>query len=535
MPTPLSCKSASALDSLPRNANARRSGTALNRLQQQRNESKTGSNQSVEFGLWDESESSNLSNPPTSSSPIAPFSKNALPNRKLSDKFAPRRRRKSSQKSSKAIASSDLPLASSDLYNDQQRSNVRSSFDNPSFSTRDAFSDGEQEGLGGISEDDDDYDGVTRHSIRVVGGDQGMPRVRAISLSPKKSFQPIMMPIDEPDDSQQVKDEHQITDAKSPVRDDHQAIKSTPTSPSKKRQQNMPARKRIITKEMIGKPTNFQHTGHIGATSYGGAVSMDGGDAERLRQQLSEVAAALRLDEGNTSTSTSHSPSREPSKDSRTGSSGGETAITEDLSPAQVTPSSDESSRKEVIAEADEEQDHSKDQQLITETNKTYSQHPVQDITNKVALKRTTSKRKPVPTPRNLADLYGEFSQISSKDEIPNKEMNAAIFEQQNQSTTLPVKIEEEVECENGESVVAQENQSMIKPVPTTIRANGKRMVEGPAGDYITETANVRWNKALNEITLALKDEGNEDEGEEQDIQVGLQRADEVLRQLNAM
>ncbi|PWN32127.1 uncharacterized protein FA14DRAFT_162376 [Meira miltonrushii] len=526
MPTPLSCKSASALDSLPRNANARRSGTALNRLQQQRVGSKTGINDSGEIGIWDESVSSL-----TPASPILQ-TKNNLPSRKLSDKFAPRRKRKISQKSNKAIASNDLPLASSDLYNDNQRSNYRSSFDNPSFPSRDAFSDGEQEGLGGISEDDDDYDGVARHSIRVVGGgggDQGLPRVRAISLSPKKLYQPIMMPIEEPEYSTPDKDESQISEAMSPISNSQKAVGNAPASPSKRRQQSTPARKRIITKEMIGKPTNFQHTGHIGATSYGGAVSMDGGDAERLRQQLSEVAAALRLDDGNVSSNTSCLPSREASKDSRAGSSGGETALTEDLSPMPMHSVSGDYSLQDQSAISAPQLDTSTKQQIAPDLARADSQHSTQEITNKTALKRTTSKRKPVPTPRNLADLYGEFSQ---PDNNGGSDKEFAILPDHNQPTTLPTSIEEETE--NGEGIVEQENQVNTKPVPTTIRANGKRMVEGPAGDYITETANVRWNKAMNEITLALKDENNDDDGEEEDIQTGLQRADEVLRQLNA-
>ncbi|MCO5565509.1 hypothetical protein L7F22_019183 [Adiantum nelumboides] len=520
MPTPLSCKSASALDSLPRNSNARRSGTALNRLQQQR--VGTGLNDSVEFGIWDGSES-NLS-PPSTSSPI-PQSKYALPSRKLSDKFAPRRNRKTSQKSNKAIASNDLPLASSDLYDDNQRSNYRSSFDSPAFSTRDAFSDGEQEGLGGISEDDDDYDGVARHSIRVVGGDQGIPRVRAISLSPKKSYQPIMMPIEDSKSPKANKDEFQINEAKSPIGNTQQAAAvNAPVSPSKKRQQNTPARKRIITKEMIGKPTNFQHTGHIGATSYGGAVSMDGGDAERLRQQLSEVAAALRLDDESASSNASCLPSREPSKDSRAGSSGGETALTEDLSTIPVQSASEDYPLQDQSEVKLPQEENSTKQVPVSNLDRADSNHFTP------ALKRTTSKRKPVPAPRNLADLYGEFSQ-TDESEISTKDIST--LPDQNQPTILPTSIEEE--SENGEGIVEQENKANTKPVPATIRANGKRMVEGPAGDYITETANVRWNKALNEITLALKDEGNEDDGEEQDIQTGLQRADEVLRQLNAI
>ncbi|CEH18132.1 CRIB domain [Ceraceosorus bombacis] len=53
----------------------------------------------------------------------------------------------------------------------------------------------------------------------------------------------------------------------------------------------VPARKRVVDKRQIGLPSNFQHTGHIGAASYGQAVSQV--DAAQLKAQLSEVAAAL--------------------------------------------------------------------------------------------------------------------------------------------------------------------------------------------------------------------------------------------------
>ncbi|PWO00398.1 hypothetical protein FA09DRAFT_336534 [Tilletiopsis washingtonensis] len=62
----------------------------------------------------------------------------------------------------------------------------------------------------------------------------------------------------------------------------------------------VPARKRIVDKRVIGLPTNFQHTGHIGAASYGTAVSQ--ASAAALQAQLSEVAAALSMDLGPMST-----------------------------------------------------------------------------------------------------------------------------------------------------------------------------------------------------------------------------------------
>jgi hypothetical protein len=81
----------------------------------------------------------------------------------------------------------------------------------------------------------------------------------------------------------------------------------------------VPARKRIVDKRAIGLPTNFQvsalvwqclcgamltplcqHTGHIGAASYGTAVSQ--ASAAALQAQLSEVAAALSMDLGPMST-----------------------------------------------------------------------------------------------------------------------------------------------------------------------------------------------------------------------------------------
>lgn len=77
----------------------------------------------------------------------------------------------------------------------------------------------------------------------------------------------------------------------------------------------------------------------------------------------------------------------------------------------------------------------------------------------------------------------------------------------------------------------------------TTVKKQ-KKMVPGPGGGYITETANVRWCSALDEIKKALADdkdeneqkkEGDDDEEEERvqkETQMALRQADDVLTRL---
>lgn len=82
---------------------------------------------------------------------------------------------------------------------------------------------------------------------------------------------------------------------------------------------------------------------------------------------------------------------------------------------------------------------------------------------------------------------------------------------------------EEEVEVDGGGDPTSKFN----KGPNGTLRLGGKKMVEGPGGNYISDTANFRWNSAMKEITLALKDD--DDQG---GLEEGMRRADQLLGKL---
>lgn len=69
-----------------------------------------------------------------------------------------------------------------------------------------------------------------------------------------------------------------------------------------------------------------------------------------------------------------------------------------------------------------------------------------------------------------------------------------------------------------------------------SIRLNGKRMVQGPTGAYITDTANGRWNTALDEITRALAAAGMDPDepaqDDEESMREAMRQADAVLGRL---
>ncbi|ORX76258.1 hypothetical protein K493DRAFT_317535 [Basidiobolus meristosporus CBS 931.73] len=54
--------------------------------------------------------------------------------------------------------------------------------------------------------------------------------------------------------------------------------------------------KRKIDKSAIGKPSNFQHTGHIGISELQSGV-VDRVDPEKIKKQMAEIAAVLNFDD----------------------------------------------------------------------------------------------------------------------------------------------------------------------------------------------------------------------------------------------
>lgn len=422
MPTSISCKSASALDSLPRNANAKRTNTALYRLQHGQ-----GAQSADEFGLADQRDVASSNN--LEAEPLRATSPTGRRLRKLSTNLASPRRRQS-KKTGSGVASSDLPLASSDL-GDQNGLPLGSR-------ECEALSDGDQDDLHDIDEHQD-------ASIRVIGNHQ--TRVRAKSLSPKKVFTPLQLNEDNPS-----------------------TPKSPHVTPSKPRPQPMPARKRVVSKSMIGNPSNFQHTGHVGAAGFG-ALQGDGNHFQTndiLRQQLSEVAAALKLDDETSS------PEAVRGKEAPGLAQHGNE---DDTLASEKTPCS-------ISSQICPPEEHASAPQQPSPNNQ--GENTISHTGAGAGLHRKPSKRKPVPSPRPLESLYGEFDQSAAAVVPPE--------------THVP-----------SDTIAEAEEEADVKPLPT-IRANGKRMVQGPAGSYITDTANVRWNNALSEIARALKDDGQEDE-----------------------
>lgn len=462
MPTPLSCRSSSALDSLPRNANARRSGTALHRLQEKQ---RLKQHQSKDAEFWRDESSRDGVQLTGSAQSSASSSSSPVPPRRLSNQFGARRRKPSNTTKYDAVSSGDLPLASSDLYVAQ----------GPPDQCRDAFSDGEEE-FGRSAGFDE------TSSIRIIGHRRGDgPRPRTLSLSPQKMYQPIMMPIQSNDSDEETTENVSK----------HSTSGPRPLSPTK-RQQAQPARKRVITKDMIGKPTNFQHTGHIGAGAYTGITTGGVYDDEKLKQQLSEVAAALRMEDS--ASSNSHDPSK-----------GSESTLADEEASLPSSKGKETSNDYECQGAP------------------VFAATPAADTSKPTnGVRRTTSKRKPVPAPRKLSELYSEFTTEPS-----------APYENR---TSSPVALTRAIAEEGNEEFAEDEQENLVAfPVATIRASNGKRLVEGPSGALITETANGRWNKALNEITLALKDESYDDGDESADVDQSLDRADAILRRLNAL
>lgn len=428
MPVLLSCKSATALDSLPRLKNVKRSSSALHRLQQRKQAAHANSEGEADILA---------SNPHSERLPRKSF--NAL------------RHKKSSQ----GLSSADLPLASSDLYHEELATSP------VLLQSRDTFSEDEH----AASSDEEDNDDK-KHNRFVKG-------MRSQSFSPSKA--------------------NRLSRFIAHI--DNRPSSPTPLFPPASH--HATARKRVVTTTMIGKPTNFKHTGHLGATSYNAMQK------EALEKQLLEVTAALQTD-----------------GDGEDGA-----VVVRDQFPSQRSSISEVSLATTTSGENSSIHLHSTPMSLITSTPASMSAQiglPTfpSSPTQRPALLRQSSKRKPVPKTRELADLCDIFKdQVLEEDEATQDVKPVRI-----DKTLLPI-----IPAET-RTVKDEEH------IPTLRAHSGRNLVVGPAGDLITDTANGRWVGALDEIKQALKAEGGDDQhGEGEDIGDGLKRADAILAQLDAL
>ncbi|SPO38511.1 uncharacterized protein PSFLO_03989 [Pseudozyma flocculosa] len=393
-----------------------------------------------------------------------------------------------------------------------------------------------------------------------------------------------------------------------------------------------PARKRVVVKSMIGKPTNFQHTGHIGAASYGSAVSSAASEA--LQLQLSEVAAALRLDDPTPSTAAEPSPAAAavaPSVEARVASPSPRSR------PLPVAPARASSIQGESASE------HGFDGVASPSTASSRPQTPTIDSFRPrsplagstttpsgsrpssplgvlassaspgqpgLAMNAAAGARRRKPVPKALPELEFEARhqasspapaaaevvamapsatspdatdtiegcpaaseaapslatepaaasdaqlgrQVSVMGKLPGERDFAKFVQQGSPASRRLNKMSSiknhrgdtlgegtlkrwglaEAFAENGAGAAAGEDAPTAEvegQAPPGSGGPSKKMVEGPAGTYITDTANVRWNSAMDEIRKALAaDEA--DEAEDQGIQEGMKLADEVLRKL---
>ncbi|EPQ26503.1 uncharacterized protein PFL1_05825 [Pseudozyma flocculosa PF-1] len=419
-----------------------------------------------------------------------------------------------------------------------------------------------------------------------------------------------------------------------------QPNRSSPSSPSKgavaaalgSPSPGGPARKRVVVKSMIGKPTNFQHTGHIGAASYGSAVSSAASEA--LQLQLSEVAAALRLDDPTPSTAAEPSPAAAavaPSVEARVASPSPRSR------PLPVAPARASSIQGESASE------HGFDGVASPSTASSRPQTPTIDSFRPrsplagstttpsgsrpssplgvlassaspgqpgLAMNAAAGARRRKPVPKALPELEFEARhqasspapaaaevvamapsatspdatdtiegcpaaseaapslatepaaasdaqlgrQVSVMGKLPGERDFAKFVQQGSPASRRLNKMSSiknhrgdtlgegtlkrwglaEAFAENGAGAAAGEDAPTAEvegQAPPGSGGPSKKMVEGPAGTYITDTANVRWNSAMDEIRKALAaDEA--DEAEDQGIQEGMKLADEVLRKL---
>lgn len=361
-----------------------------------------------------------------------------------------------------------------------------------------------------------------------------------------------------------------------------------PVSSSRPQGPSEPARKRAVNKAMIGKPTNFQHTGHIGAGAYSAATALgnDPEAARALKLRLSEVAAALDFgDAPITKTVDADTTEKHLTNDQRIKPNAqqdepcaldgsvpeqngkveqgqeqeyehaakmrtrSDATLIDDLalnasSGGDPTPASSPVKKNTASATRRVAVPKIMDEEPVAEILVTEEPRRIQEPSSSstlAALDRTPSsasgvgrssstRRKPVSVPNKLAALYDEFKQ-----EEPFKLPQPPLMQptEESKKPQLQQQIPQPRAKAMGLSPLMEDDEEMRK---LTYRLNGKRMVPGPGGDYITDTAHGRWDKALMEITQALKRQVLEQGGADDDVELaeGLRQADEVLSRLNS-
>lgn len=480
-------------------------------------------------------------------------------------------RSRANRKVSSGVASSDLPLVSSDL--DQSSSNGTHQYQYGvvgSSSRAAAFHGADQRPRKCDDDDDNDDDEDAGYrsddvSIRPIGGPLAANSHRPSSPSPLA-----LRPLSPVSPKPLARGPIASSSPKKKRADAEGAAVSSPRPPPPS---SGPARKRVVTKAMIGKPTNFQHTGHIGAGAYGAATAMgsDPKAARELQLQLSEVAAALNFGDelgssmpvkagkGGEHDTKEIEEVRDPVVEHETKTRARsdatliEDAATGEEAPSPPSPTPPATPRKEAPAitrvavpthdeEEEEEQLLPAAEQKAVVFEEVRSKEPSSAST--LVLDRTPSsasgvsrssstRRKPVSVPNKLAALYDEFKQeepFSLPQPPPPQNLPPSKQQPQQQPQPQPAPLSKA----KGLSPLIEDEEEMRK---LTYRLNGKRMVPGPGGDYITDTAHGRWDKAMTEITRALKSQGLEESGadynDEEDLAEGLRRADDVLGRLN--
>ena len=328
----------------------------------------------------------------------------------------------------------------------------------------------------------------------------------------------------------------------------------------------------------------FQHTGHIGASAYGSAVSSV--DSEALKAQLSQVAAALKFDDFQFSPDAGSAPILGKEKEaaeettakaevaaeaeaqaghsatSSSDSRGPFGASSAESAPASSRPTSMASLSRPCTPLRESSRPHTPARDSVSLAS---PQAPVPGPgPGPVSVPASTSgpgpslarapsaagarKRKPVPKVLPEMDFESEHAKLNRQVSVVGKlpdERDFAKFVAEGSPAGRRMRNVASIKAKSGDG--DKDGGAAGTPGNATLKRWGlaeafgvgegdeseatqqKKMVEGPAGTYISDTANFRWNSAMDEIRKALAaDPAEEAEGEEE----AQRQATEVLGKL---